>query len=591
MFKAIKELMTYAGKCKMLTYASFLLSAISSVLALVPFIYIWFIIKEAIDVMPNFENATNMVHNGWMAVLFAFLSLIIYFIGLLCSHRSAFRVASNMKIKCMEHILKMPIGKVNDIGSGKLRKIVIESSNATETFLAHNLPDLIGAIVTPICMIIILFVFDWRLGLLSLMPTILGFLAMSKMTGKAMADDMKKYQDSLEDMNNQAIEYVRGMSVVKTFGQTVFSFKKFKKSIDDYNNLCISYTKKARKTMLVFQLFINSVFAFLIGITLVFNANGNITNEFILNLLFYIIYTPIIATTMTKIMSISENSLVVKDALNRVNEILKIEPLKKGKDSYDVKDNSIKFENVSFSYENNENKAIDNISFTIPSKSLTALVGPSGGGKSTIANLITRFYDIDSGSIKIGDVNVRDIKKEKLSDLVSFVFQDSKLLKLSILDNVKMANPKASEKEIREALSLAQCDDILERLPNGINTVYGSKGVYLSGGEMQRINIARVILKNSPIVILDEATAFADPENEGKVQKAFENLSKNKTVIMIAHRLSSIINADKIIVIENGKIKQEGNHEQLLKESGLYSKMWNDYQTSISWKVGAENVK
>ncbi len=537
------------------------------------------------------ENATNMVHNGWMAVLFAFLSLIIYFIGLLCSHKSAFRVASNMKIKCMEHILKMPIGKVNDIGSGKLRKIVIESSNATETFLAHNLPDLIGAIVTPICMIIILFVFDWRLGLLSLMPTILGFLAMSKMTGKAMADDMKKYQDSLEDMNNQAIEYVRGMSVVKTFGQTVFSFKKFKKSIDDYSNLCISYTKKARKTMLVFQLFINSVFAFLIGITLVFNANGNITNEFILNLLFYIIYTPIIATTMTKIMSISENSLVVKDALNRVNEILKIEPLKKGKDSYDVKDNSIKFENVSFSYENNENKAIDNISFTIPSKSLTALVGPSGGGKSTIANLITRFYDIDSGSIKIGDVNVRDIKKEKLSDLVSFVFQDSKLLKLSILDNVKMANPKASEKEIREALSLAQCDDILERLPNGINTVYGSKGVYLSGGEMQRINIARVILKNSPIVILDEATAFADPENEGKVQKAFENLSKNKTVIMIAHRLSSIINADKIIVIENGKIKQEGNQEQLLKESGLYSKMWNDYQTSISWKVGAENVK
>lgn len=537
------------------------------------------------------ENATNMVHNGWMAVLFAFLSLIIYFIGLLCSHKSAFRVASNMKIKCMEHILKMPIGKVNDIGSGKLRKIVIESSNATETFLAHNLPDLIGAIVTPICMIIILFVFDWRLGLLSLMPTILGFLAMSKMTGKAMTDDMKKYQDSLEDMNNQAIEYVRGMSVVKTFGQTVFSFKKFKKSIDDYSNLCISYTKKARKTMLVFQLFINSVFAFLIGITLVFNANGNITNEFILNLLFYIIYTPIIATTMTKIMSISENSLVVKDALNRVNEILKIEPLKKGKDSYDVKDNSIKFENVSFSYENNENKAIDNISFTIPSKSLTALVGPSGGGKSTIANLITRFYDIDSGSIKIGDVNVRDIKKEKLSDLVSFVFQDSKLLKLSILDNVKMANPKASEKEIREALSLAQCDDILERLPNGINTVYGSKGVYLSGGEMQRINIARVILKNSPIVILDEATAFADPENEGKVQKAFENLSKNKTVIMIAHRLSSIINADKIIVIENGKIKQEGNQEQLLKESGLYSKMWNDYQTSISWKVGAENVK
>ena len=586
MFKSLKELMNYAEKYRILTYLSLLLSAISSALALIPFIYIWLIIKEAIDVMPNFENATNMIHNGWMAVVFALVSLLIYFLGLICSHKSAFRVASNIKIKCMEHILKIPIGKVNDIGSGKLRKIVIESSNATETFLAHNLPDLVGAIVTPICMIIILFVFDGRLGLISLIPTILGFVAMSKMAGKAMADDMKKYQDSLEDMNNQAVEYVRGMPVVKTFGQTVYSFKKFKKSIDDYSNFCISYSKKARKPMIEFQLFINSVFAFLIGITLIFSSNNNITNEFILNLLFYIIYTPIIATTMTKVMFMNQNAMTVSDALNRINELLKIKPLRNGRNCDEIKDNSIKIENVSFTYEKSDNKIIDNLSLNIPANSLTALVGPSGGGKSTIANLITRFYDVDSGNIKIGGVDVRDIQKDKLSDLVSFVFQDSKLLKLSILDNVKMANPEASNEEVRKALTLAQCDDIIERLPHGIDTVYGSKGVHLSGGEMQRINIARVILKNSPIVILDEATAFADPENEEKVQKAFENLSKNKTVIMIAHRLSSIVNADKIIVIEDGKINQEGKHEELLKEKGLYSKMWNDYQSSISWKVG-----
>lgn len=517
MVKVLKNLMMYAGKHRVLTYLSLMFSAISSVLALVPFIFIWSIIKEAIEVMPNFENATNMVHNGWMAVYFSVASLLVYFLGLLCSHKSAFRIAANIKIKCMTHILKAPIGVINDIGSGKLRKIVVESSNSTETFLAHNLPDLVGAIVTPICMIIILFVFDWKLGLVSLLPIVLGFIAMSKMAGKSMARDMKKYQDSLEEMNNQAVEYVRGMPVVKTFGQSIYTFKNFKKAIDDYKNFCISYTKKARIPMLLFTLFINSAFAFLTAIALYISAKNSITNEFIFNLLFYIIYTPIIATTMTKVMFISENILTVKDSLNRINELLSIKPLIEGKKLTEIKDNSIKFENVSFSYDSSESKALDNISFTIPSNLLTAIVGPSGGGKSTIANLITHFYDVSSGNIKIGNVNIKDIKKEKLSEMISFVFQDSKLLKMSILD---------------------------------------------------------------------EATAFADPENEGKVQKAFENLSKNKTVIMIAHRLSSIVNADKIIVVENGKIIQEGTHNELLEKEGLYNKMLNDYQTSISWKVG-----
>ena len=469
---------------------------------------------------------------------------------------------------------------------GNLRKIVTESAGATEDFLAHKLVDFLVAIVTPICMIVILFIFDWKLGIVSLVPTVLGFLAMSKMTGKAMVEDMKKYQNSMEEMNNEAIEYVRGVPVVKTFGQTIFTFNRFKKSIDDYNTFCISYTKKCRKPMLIFTLFINSVFAFLILAALIISANGNITTEFILNLIFYIIYTPIIATTMTRIMFVGEELMTVNDSLERINSILSIPSLRTGRNQNGVINNSIELENVSFSYENNDVQVLKNIDLKIPNNSLVAFVGPSGGGKSTIANLITRFYDVNNGKIKIGGVDVRDIPKEELSNLVSFVFQDSKLLKTSILENVRMANPKATNKEVREALKLAQCDDILEKLPNGINTIYGSKGVYLSGGEMQRINIARVILKNSPIVILDEATAFADPENETKVQKAFENLSKNKTVIMIAHRLSSIVNVDKIFVLQDGKVVQEGNHEKLLKEKGLYNKMWNDYQTSISWKVG-----
>lgn len=446
---------------------------------------------------------------------------------------------------------------------GKLRKIVTESAGATEDFLAHKLVDFLVAIVTPICMIVILFIFDWKLGIVSLVPTVLGFLAMSKMTGKAMVEDMKKYQNSMEEMNNEAIEYVRGVPVVKTFGQTIFTFNRFKKSIDDYNTFCISYTKKCRKPMLIFTLFINSVFAFLILAALIISANGNITTEFILNLIFYIIYTPIIATTMTRIMFVGEELMTVNDSLERINSILSIPSLRTGRNQNGVINNSIELENVSFSYENNDVQVLKNIDLKIPNNSLVAFVGPSGGGKSTIANLITRFYDVNNGKIKIGGVDVRDIPKEELSNLVSFVFQDSKLLKTSILENVRMANPKATNKEVREALKLAQCDDILEKLPNGINTIYGSKGVYLSGGEMQRINIARVILKNSPIVILDEATAFADPENETKVQKAFENLSKNKTVIMIAHRLSSIVNVDKIFVLQDGKVVQEGNHEKL----------------------------
>ena len=584
--KNLQELMQYSGKYKIFTYLSLILSGISSIIALIPFVYIWKIIKEVIEVMPNFQNATNIIKNGWMAVIFAVLSMAIYFIGLICSHMSAFRVATNIRKKAMKHITEIPIGKIDEIGTGKLRKIVNESAAGTETYLAHQLPDMVGAIITPICMLVFLFVFDWKLGLVSLIPTGIGFFAMSKMMGKQMAEDISKYQNSLEVMNNEAVEYVRGMPVVKTFGQSVYTFKKFKKSIEDYDNFCMAYTKKARKPMIEFQVSINCIFAFLIAVTLFVVGRGTISQSFLLNLLFYIIYTPILTTTLTKVMFMNENTMLVTDCINRINSIFEIKPLSESKENIKPKDNSIELKNVKFKYETAEKNAIDNISIKIPANSTVALVGPSGGGKSTIANLIARFYDVDEGKILIGGVNIKDIKKEELMNTVSYVFQNSKLLKTSIYENVRMAKQDATKEEIMEALHLAQCDDIIEKLPNGINTIIGSKGTYLSGGEQQRINIARVMLKKSKIVILDEATAFADPENELQVQKAFENLGKNKTVIMIAHRLSTIKNVDEIYVINNGKIEEQGTHEELLNKNSIYSKMWNDYNTSIAWKVG-----
>lgn len=584
--KNLQELMEYSGKYKIFTYLSLILSGASSILALIPFVYIWKIIKEVIEVMPNFQNATNIVHNGWMAVAFSIISMVIYFIGLICSHMSAFRVAANMRKKAMEHITKMPIGKIDEIGSGRLRKIVNESAGGTETYLAHQLPDMAGALITPICMLIFLFIFDWKLGLVSLIPTIIGFLAMSKMMGKQMAEDIGKYQNSLEVMNNEAVEYVRGMPVVKSFGQSVYTFKKFKKSIEDYDNFCMAYTKKARKPMIEFQVSINCIFAFLIAVTLLVVGKGTISQSFLLNLLFYIIYTPILTTTLTKVMFMSENTMLVTDCIKRINSIFEIKPLSESTTNTKLNDNFIELKNIKFKYDNTEKNAIDDISMEIPANSTVALVGPSGSGKSTIANLIARFYDVNEGKILIGGIDIKDIKKEELMNTVSYVFQNGKLLKTSIYENVRMAKPNATKEEVMEALHLAQCDDIIEKLPNGINTIIGSKGTYLSGGEQQRINIARVMLKNSKIVILDEATAFADPENEYQLQKAFENLGKNKTVIMIAHRLSTIKNVDKIYVINNGKIEEQGTHEELINNNGIYNKMWNDYNTSIAWKVG-----
>ena len=476
---------------------------------------------------------------------------------------------------------------MESIGSGKLRKIVNDSSAATETYLAHRLPDKAGAIATPIGLLAMLFFFDWRLGVFSLIPVVLGFLIMTKMTGARMEQKMKEYQDALEDMSNEAVEYVRGIPVVKTFGQTVFSFKRFKASIDRYEKWVIAYTKDLRMPMMIYTTAINAVFAFLIAGGILLTRNG-VTNELLLNLLFYVIITPVISTTLTKIMFMSEDSMIVNDAIQRVDSILQVAPLSDTEKVKIPQDYSVALENVSYSYDGVKD-AVHHVSLKIPSGQTAAVVGPSGGGKTTIANLISRFFDPQQGSVLIGGVDIREMKKEDLMNMVSFVFQDSRLFKASILENVRMAKPNATRQEVTQALKAAQCGDIIQKLPNGIDTVIGTKGVYLSGGEQQRIAIARVMLKNSPILILDEATAFADPDHEALVQKAFAAMSKNKTVIMVAHRLTTIQNADCIYVMRDGEIEESGNHYDLMQQNGLYSRMWNEYQTSVHWKVGVSN--
>ena len=580
--------MQYAGGHRYLTYSSWILSVLSALLALVPFVYIWMIIREVLNAAPDYGSAQRLTFYGWMAVAFAVLSVIVYISALMCSHISAFRVAANMRRDCMRHIVKLPIGTVESIGSGKLRKIVTDSSAATETYLAHRLPDKAGAIATPIGLLVLLLIFDWRLGLLSLIPVILGFLIMTKMTGSRMEAKMKEYQDALADMSNEAVEYVRGVPVVKTFGQTVFSFKRFKGSIDRYEKWVIAYTKDLRMPMMIYTTAINAVFAFLIAGGIIF-TRGGVTNELLLNLLFYVIITPVISTTLTKIMFMSEDSMIVADAIKRVDSVLDAAPLSETGAPKTPRDNSVRLRNVSYSYDGIKD-ALHNVSLYIKPGETAAFVGPSGGGKSTLASLISRFFDPVSGSVEIGGTDIRDIRKEELMDMVSFVFQDSRLIKTSILENVKMAKPGASREEVMQALLAAQCGDIIEKLPNGIDTVIGAKGVYLSGGEQQRIAIARAMLKNAPILILDEATAFADPDNEVLVQRAFTEMAKNRTVIMIAHRLTTVRNADRIYVLKDGEIEESGSHGELVEKGGLYSRMWNDYQTSVNWKVGAKNA-
>ena len=579
---SLARLFAYAGNYKYLTILSWILSVISAWIALVPFYYIWKIIREVLNAAPDYSQAEHLSSYGWSAVLSALLSMVIYIGALMCSHIAAFRVQANMRSEMMHHIVTLPLGFMDSEGSGKIRKTVNECSAATETYLAHQLPDQAGAYATPVGLLVLLLVFDWRLGLLSLVPVGLAFLIMGSMMGKKMEQKMKEYQNALEEMSSEAVEYVRGIPVVKTFGQSVFSFKRFRTSIEKYEKWTIAYTEDLRIPMVAYTTIINAVFTILIAAAFFFTAS----NTFLLNLLFYIIITPIITVTLNKIMFSSENKMIVADALARVDGIMDRRPLEESGREEQPKDHSIIFERVSFRYEDAAKDALHQINLKIGEGEHVAFVGPSGGGKTTLASLIARFFDVTEGAVKIGGVDVRDIPSKELLEQVSFVFQDSKLLKMSIYDNVRMGKKDASREEVIEALKNAQCEDIIEKLPDGMDTIIGTKGTYVSGGEAQRLSIARAMLKNAPILILDEATAFADPDNETKVQEAFSRLSKGKTVVMIAHRLSSVTNADRIFVLKDGEIEESGTHESLEKANGLYAHMWEKYNQSVCWKVG-----
>lgn len=583
----LSRLLDYAGTYRILTYLSWVLAAAGALLALAPFGYIWRILREVIEVAPQYENAVHVTQYGWMAVAFAVVAVLTYIAGLMCSHLAAFRIATNLRLAMVKHIATLPLGTIEQFGSGKLRRTISETAGAAETYLAHQLPDQAKAMATIAGLLTLLLAFDWRLGLLSLVPVALAFAVMTSMTGKKMQEQMNQYQNALADMSGEAVEYVRGIPVVKTFGQTVFSFKKFKGTIDNYERWVIAYTKQLRWPMIFYTLAVNSVFVFLIAGAFLF-ASGGTDGGALLNLLFYIIITPVISLTLTKLMFMSENGMIVQDAITRIDRVLESPSLSCSNAPKHPKDSSVALDHVTFSYDGVKN-ALEDISLSIGAGQTVAFVGPSGGGKSTLAALIARFFDPQSGKISIGGANVKDIDKSELMDTVSFVFQNSRLIKGSILDNVRMGKPNATDGEVLAALSAAQCMDIIEKFPDGVHTVIGSQGVYLSGGETQRLAIARAMLKNAPVLILDEATAFADPDNETKVQAAFNVLAKGRTVIMIAHRLSTVVNADRIYVLKEGRLAESGSFAELSGQAdSLFGTMWRDYQQSVQWKVVKE---
>ena len=585
------RLLNYSGNYKYLTIIGMFLSALSAICLLVPFIYIWDVVNALLAVATDFTKAQNLDVYAINAFTFAILGIILNFFGLMGTHLSAFKNEKNMKDAAINHLLKLPLGYFSNHTSGGLRKIIDYSTAKTEVFLAHQLFDLTGAIVTPIVFLILLFSFDWLLGLICLIPIILCFVFMYPMFSKESRNSMEKYEKYLEEMNGEAVEYVRGIPVTKAFQQSIYSFKNFINAIKNYGKFSAEYSMSTHIPMTAFTVSINGFFALLIpaGILL---AGSVVDVKFFANFMFYIIFTPICAVMMMKIMTVSQDWMLASCALDSIEAILNECPLVDPINPQKPKNHSIEFEGVYFDYENvdGDEHILNDVNLKINENETVALVGPSGGGKTTIASLIPRFWDVNKGSIKVGDVDVRDISTKELMKNISFVFQNTTLFKDSIYNNVAIGRKGASREDVKKALSLTQCDDIIDELPDGIDTVIGSEGTYLSGGQQQRIALARAVLKDAPIIILDEATALADPENEYLIQKAISEITKDKTVIMIAHRLSSVKSVDKIYVVENGRIVEEGNHHTLVDSEGIYSRMWVEFNQSIQWKVKSEVI-
>lgn len=586
---SLSRIMSYAGRHKNLTLLGCVLSALSAVSGLIPFVCVCLAAKNALVTWPDFEETHNLVRWGWIAVWTAVGSIVLYFAALMSTHIAAFRTARNIRYTAMQHVLKLPLGFFSENQSGRLRKLIDDNAGLTEDLLAHKLPDLAGTVVTPVAAIAMLFLFDWRMGLLCLLTMVLALLSMCLMMGGKNAGFFHRYQKEIERMSGEAVEYVRGIPVVKMFQQTVYSFKAFYAAIKDYSDLASQYAMSCRVGQTCFLTFINGAFALLIPAALLMASGGNV-REVLVNFIFYALFAPACGQMINRIMYMSEAVMEADEAIGRLDEILDQKPMEESKKQNHPVNTTVSFDHVTFTYPGADHPALTDVTFTVRPGQIAALVGPSGGGKTTAASLIPRFWDTDSGTVSIGGVNVRDMNTEDLMKQVAFVFQNTRLFKESLLENIRAARPEASREEVIAAAHAAQCDDILEKLPQGLDTVVGTKGIYLSGGEQQRIALARAILKDAPIVVLDEATAFADPENEHQIQKAFEVLTENKTVLMIAHRLSTVQDADSIIVLNDGKIVEQGRHDSLLAQHGVYAAMWEDYQRSARWKVGKEET-
>lgn len=589
----ISRMFQFAGNRHWLTVLGMILAGISTVLSMIPFVCIWFVVRDMLNalVVGDISLAAHSTTYAWWAAGFSVLSILLYFIGLCCSHLAAFRTATNMKKAAMHHVVKLPLGYFGANGSGRLRKVIDDNAGLTEAFLAHQLPDLTGAVVMPIAVLVLIFVFDWRLGLCCLVPLAISVVFLKQMMGGDNAGFMEGYMTALETMNKEAVEYIRGIPVVKVFQQTVYSFKKFHAAIEEYEKYASGYALKCRIPLTGFNVALNGTFILLIpvaGMILAGVSGQAAYQDVLLDFLFYSLFTPICTTMMNRVMFASEQLMAAKSAVTRIEAVLNEEPLADPTEGKEPEDASVTFENVSFQYPGTEEKALDGVTFDIPAGKTVALVGASGSGKSTAAKLIPRFYDVTEGKILVGGVDVRQIAKRTLMDRIAFVFQNTKLFKDTLLENVRAARPEATREEVLHAIEAAQCKEIIDCLPDGLDSIVGNGGTYLSGGENQRMALARAVLKDAPIVILDEATAFADAENEHQIQLAFEKLTKGKTVLMIAHRLSTIQDADMILVFDQGRIIERGTHESLLTQNGRYASMWKDYQTSIHWKVEKE---
>ena len=584
-------LLDYAGNYKKLTYLGLVLSAIAMILGMAPYVCIWLVVRDLIKVAPNWQQAVDISTYGWLAFAFAVGGILIYFCALMCTHLAAFRTASNIRKRGMEHLMKAPLGYFDSNASGLLRNRLDGGAAETETLLAHNLADIVGTVAMFVGMLVLMFVFDWRMGAACVLAAIISVIAMFSMMGGKNAKLMQEYQAAQDVMSKAGTEYVRGIPVVKVFQQTVYSFKAFKTAIEDYSAKAEQYTDGVcRFPQSVNLTFTEGAFIFLIPAALLFApgalAGGDLAG-FITNFAFYAVFSAIISTALAKIMFAASGTMLAKTALGRINTVMSAPTLTEPEDPKTPKDNGVVFRDVSFTYEGAEVPALSHISFEVQPGQTVALVGPSGGGKTTAASLIPRFWDVSSGAVEVGGVDVRQVDPHELMDRIAFVFQNDHLFKTSILENVRAARPDASREEAEDALHAAQCDDIIQKLPQGIDTVIGTEGTYLSGGEQQRVALARAILKDAPIIVLDESTAFADPENEVMIQKALRTLTKGRTVIMIAHRLSTVVGADKIIVLDKGSVTEEGTHEELLSSGGLYARMWKDYNKAVQWKITA----